>query len=199
MYKFFINFQKTIAYSKKIGYNILKFQTEVYTTMPGTIIMIVVLVGLFYFMYRSNKKQERETNLMRSNLEVGDEITTAGGIIGEIVKIKDETVTIETGKDRTKIRILRSAVRNVDVHAYEKRGDGKKPEDIQLADGKQKNKVKDMNGNENNETVKVGSSTKKKKKKVESTVTENAVEEPKKDELEVVSEPVEAASEEKAE
>lgn len=94
----------------------------------GTIIMIVVLIGLFYFMYRSNKKQERETSQMRNSLEVGDEITTIGGIIGEIVKIKEETVTIETGKDRTKIRILRSAVRTVDVHAYEKRGDGKKPE-----------------------------------------------------------------------
>ena len=96
----------------------------------GTIIMIVVLVGLFYFMYRSNKKQERETSQMRNSLEVGDEITTIGGIIGEIVKIKEETVTIETGKDRTKIRILRSAVRAVDVHAYEKRGDGKKPEPV---------------------------------------------------------------------
>ena len=92
------------------------------------IIMIVLLVGLFYFMYRSNKKQEREAANMRNSLEVGDEITTIGGIIGEIVRIKDETVTIETGKDRTKIRILRSAVRTVDVHAYEKRGDGKKPE-----------------------------------------------------------------------
>ena len=94
----------------------------------GTIIMVVLLVGVFYMMYRSNKKQERETSQMRNSLEVGDEITTIGGIIGEIIKIKEETVTIETGKDRTKIRILRSAVRTVDVHAYEKRGDGKKPE-----------------------------------------------------------------------
>ncbi len=93
----------------------------------GTIIVIVLIVGLFFLMFRSNKKQERETAEMRNNLEVGDEITTIGGIIGEIVKIKEETVTIETGKDRTKIRILRSAVRVVDVHAYEKRGDGKKP------------------------------------------------------------------------
>ena len=94
----------------------------------GTILMVVLLVGVFYMMYRSNKKQERETAEMRNNLEIGDEITTIGGIIGEIVRIKEETVTIETGKDRTKIRILRSAVRSVDVHAYEKRGDGKKPE-----------------------------------------------------------------------
>ena len=48
---------------------------------------------------------------------VGDEITTIGGIIGKIISIKEETLMIETGHDRTKIRILKSAVRNVDVHA----------------------------------------------------------------------------------
>ena len=83
----------------------------------GTIIMIVLLVGLFYLMYRSNKKQEREAAQMRNSLEVGDEITTIGGIIGKIVSIKDETVLIETGHDRTKIRILKTAVKNVDVKA----------------------------------------------------------------------------------
>jgi preprotein translocase subunit YajC len=88
----------------------------------GSIIMIVVIIGVFILMWRSNKKQEREQNDMRNNLEVGDEITTIGGIIGEIVRIKEETVTIETGKDRTKIRILRSAIRSVDVHAAEKDG-----------------------------------------------------------------------------
>ena len=108
----------------------------------NTVIMIVLVVGLFYLMYRSNKKQERETAQMRNSLEVGDEITTIGGIIGEIVKIKEETVTIETGKDRTKIRVLRSAIRNVDVHAYEKRGDGKKPV-APVESAQQKPKLKD--------------------------------------------------------
>lgn len=120
----------------------------------GTIIMIVLVIGLFYLMYRSNKKQEREASQMRNSLEVGDEITTIGGIIGEIVKIKEETVTIETGKDRTKIRILRSAVRAVDVHAYEKRGDGKKPEPVAEAKPNtvpvKKNKVKSLKNNAGN-------------------------------------------------
>ena len=84
----------------------------------GTIILMVVLfVALYFFMIRPQKKQEKETNEMRNNLQVGDEITTIGGIIGKIVSIKEETVTIETSHDRSKIRILRSAVRNVDVHA----------------------------------------------------------------------------------
>ena len=84
----------------------------------GSIILIVVMfAAMYFFMIRPQKKQERETNEMRNNLKVGDEITTIGGIIGKIVSIKEETVMIETGHDRTKIRILKSAVRNVDVHA----------------------------------------------------------------------------------
>ena len=80
--------------------------------------MLVAMVLLFYFfLYRPQKKQEKETNAMRNNLAVGDEITTIGGIIGKIISIKEETLMIETGHDRTKIRILKSAVRNVDVHA----------------------------------------------------------------------------------
>ena len=84
----------------------------------GSILIIVVMfVALYFFMIRPQKKQEKEIANMRNNLQVGDEITTIGGIIGKIVSIKEETVMIETGHDRTKIRILRSAVRNVDVHA----------------------------------------------------------------------------------
>ena len=81
-----------------------------------TIGMIVVLVVVFYFFgIRPQKKQEAAD--MRNNLTVGDEITTIGGIIGKIVSIKEETMIIETGRDHTRIRLLKSAVRNVDVHA----------------------------------------------------------------------------------
>ena len=80
--------------------------------------MIVVLIAVFYFVgIRPQKKQEKEVANMRNNLQVGDEITTIGGIIGKVVSIKEETITIETSRDRTKIRLLRSAVRTVDVHA----------------------------------------------------------------------------------
>lgn len=83
--------------------------------------MILMLVGLLVVMYfvmiRPQKKQEKEQNDMRNNLAVGDEITTIGGIIGKIVSIKEETCVIETSHERTKIRILKSAVSRVDVKA----------------------------------------------------------------------------------
>ena len=81
------------------------------------LLIVVMFAAMYFFMIRPQKKQEREVNNMRNNLQVGDEITTIGGIIGKIVSIKEETVMIETGHDRTKIRILRTAVRNVDVKA----------------------------------------------------------------------------------
>ncbi|MBR2346541.1 MAG: preprotein translocase subunit YajC [Clostridia bacterium] len=87
------------------------------TSLAPMLIMVLMFVALYFFMIRPQKKQEKETNDMRNNLKVGDEITTIGGIIGKIVSIKEETVMIETGHDRTKIRILKTAVRNVDVHA----------------------------------------------------------------------------------
>ena len=73
--------------------------TTASTGMQGltTIIMLVAMLAVFYFfMYRPQKKQEKETAQMRDSLAVGDEITTIGGIIGQVVSIKDETVMIET-------------------------------------------------------------------------------------------------------
>ena len=88
----------------------------------GSIFLIIAMIAIFYFfMYRPQKKQENEAKRMKDNLAVGDEITTIGGIIGEVVSIKDETCVIETTKDKCKIRILKSAISKVDVKASEKK------------------------------------------------------------------------------
>ncbi|MBQ7354665.1 MAG: preprotein translocase subunit YajC [Clostridia bacterium] len=78
-------------------------------------ILVVMLVVMYFVMIRPQKKKDREDAAMRNNLMVGDEITTIGGIIGRVVSIKDETCVIETSKACTKIRILKSAIRSVDV------------------------------------------------------------------------------------
>ena len=86
------------------------------------ILLVVMFVAFYFFGIRPQKKQEREVNAMRNALTVGDEITTIGGIIGKIVSIKDETCVIETTHERTKIRILKSAVSRVDVKAEDSEG-----------------------------------------------------------------------------
>ena len=81
------------------------------------LILPLLLVIMYFFMIRPQKKQEKETNQMRNNLAVGDEVTTIGGIIGKVVSIKEETCVIETAHERTKIRILKTAISRVDVKA----------------------------------------------------------------------------------
>ena len=94
--------------------------------MPGgdiwmTIGLVAVVGVVFYFfILRPQKKQEKQAAEMRNNLSVGDEITTIGGIIGKVVSIKEETMVIETTRDHTRIRLLKSAVRTVDVPANAK-------------------------------------------------------------------------------
>ena len=82
--------------------------------------MVLIIGAMVVFMFissRKQKKQEKEIADMRNNLNVGDEITTIGGIIGKVVSVKEETCVIETSRDGTKIRILKSAVSRVDVKA----------------------------------------------------------------------------------
>lgn len=85
----------------------------------GAVVMIAQLLPLvlvfvvFYFMLiRPQKKRDKAVQKMRANLEVGDEIVTSGGIIGRVVSLKEDTIVIETGSDRSKIRIARWAVQS---------------------------------------------------------------------------------------
>ena len=54
---------------------------------------------------------------MRDNIAIGDEITSIGGIVGKVVAVYEETVIIETSKDKTHIRLLRRAIGSIDVKA----------------------------------------------------------------------------------
>ena len=99
-------------------FNFLAAEGEPTGGLLTTLIMIAAMIAFFYFfIIRPQKKQEKEATDMRNSIQVGDEITTIGGIIGKVVSIKDETLVLETTRDCTKIRILKNAVRSVDVKA----------------------------------------------------------------------------------
>ncbi|MBE6785048.1 MAG: preprotein translocase subunit YajC [Ruminococcaceae bacterium] len=80
----------------------------------GSTGMIVMLVGMFALMYfmtiRPQKKRQKEEQEMRNAVEVGDEITTIGGICGRIVTVKEDRLIIETGSDKNKMTVTRWAV-----------------------------------------------------------------------------------------
>ena len=85
-------------------------------SMIQLIIMPIVIVIAFYFiLIRPQSQKQKEEENMRKNLEIGDEITTIGGIVGRVVNINDDTDTmvIETGADRTKIKLKKWALSSV--------------------------------------------------------------------------------------
>ena len=79
--------------------------------MLGTVGMLVVMLAIFYFMLiRPENKKKKELAKMRSELAVGDESTTIGGIIGTICAVKEESIVIETSADRVRIEFAKWAI-----------------------------------------------------------------------------------------
>ena len=74
---------------------------------------ILLIVLMYFLMIRPQQKKQKEEAKMRANLRVGDELTTIGGIKGRVVSIKDDTITIETSNDRTKIVFEKAAIGTV--------------------------------------------------------------------------------------
>ncbi len=76
-----------------------------------TIVPLVLMIVIFYFLLiRPEKKRTKKMKEMLDNLQVADEVVTTGGIIGRVLSVKEDTVLIETGSDRTRIRVLRSSI-----------------------------------------------------------------------------------------
>ena len=89
-------------------------------SLLSTVGMIVIFGFVIYFlMYRPQKKQEKAVAEMRNSLQVGDEISTTGGILGKVIQIKDDFIVIETGGDRTKLKMTKWAVRAIEHRADE--------------------------------------------------------------------------------
>ena len=86
--------------------------TESYISLSFTLALMLVM--LYFMIYRPQKKQEKKDAAMRSSLEIGDQVTTIGGIIGRVVAIKDDTFVLETGADRVKIRFTKNAISSVE-------------------------------------------------------------------------------------
>ena len=86
--------------------------TESYISLFFTLALMLVL--LYFMIYRPQKKQEKKDAAMRAALEIGDQVVTIGGIVGRVVAIKDDTFVLETGSDRVKIRFTKTAIASVE-------------------------------------------------------------------------------------
>ena len=89
---------------------------------------ILIFVALYFIILRPQKKKQKEEEALRSSIEIGDDVTTIGGIVGRIIAVRDEdeTIVIETGSDKTRIRFKKWAISSVDTPEKQPKKEDKK-------------------------------------------------------------------------
>ena len=103
---------------------------EVGASMGSTVIMLVLMVAVFYFMLiRPENKRKKEAEEMRSSLHKGDKITTIGGIIGTVVDVKENNIVIETSADQVRIEFAKWAISSNETAAENAKAEAKKAEE----------------------------------------------------------------------
>lgn len=81
--------------------------------------LIAIIAVMYFLLIRPQRKREKETRAMINALKVGDKVTTIGGIVGKIARIKDNTVIIETGNvgtpdEKSYIKMERDSIKSVE-------------------------------------------------------------------------------------
>ena len=73
------------------------------------IMLAAIFVGMWFFMIRPQRKQQKELDNFRNSLKNGDKVVTIGGIYGTVCEVKDAYVLVEIDKD-VKIRVSKQAL-----------------------------------------------------------------------------------------
>lgn len=80
--------------------------------MSNTMPFIIVLAVMYFMLISPQKKREKRMQELRNTLEIGDGVVTAGGIVGRVISIKEDTVVIESAS--SKIRVKRWSISEVE-------------------------------------------------------------------------------------
>lgn len=75
--------------------------------------LIMIFVIFWLLLIRPQKKKDQKIQEMRKGVQVGDEIVTIGGIVGKILSVKDDTIVVYCGADKTKMEFKKWAVSEV--------------------------------------------------------------------------------------
>ena len=98
--------------------------------MTSSIIMIVAMLAVFYFMLiRPENKRKKEAEQMRSSVKTGDKITTIGGIVGVVVNVKEDKIVLETGADQVRIEFAKWAISTNETAAENAKAEAKKAQE----------------------------------------------------------------------
>ena len=108
----------------------VNFLAEIPGGMSSSIIMLVAMLAIFYFMLiRPENKRKKEAEQMRSSVKTGDKITTIGGIIGTVVNVKDEKIVIETSADQVRMELAKWAISTNETAAEAAKAEAKKAQE----------------------------------------------------------------------
>lgn len=78
--------------------------------MSMILMMVIMVIVFYFFLIRPENKKKKEAAEMRNALKVGDNITTIGGIVGDVVSIKEDNLVIETSADKVRVEFAKWAV-----------------------------------------------------------------------------------------
>ena len=85
------------------------------TNMIISIVYMVALFAILYFLFiRPQRKKEKQLEELRSSLEVGQMVTTIGGMLATVAKVEEEFVVLEVGPNRTKMPFKKWAIASVE-------------------------------------------------------------------------------------
>ena len=110
--------------------NIFLTQAAGAAGMSSSIIMLVAMLAIFYFMLiRPENKRKKEAEQMRSSVKTGDKIVTIGGITGTVVNVKDTRIVLETGADQVRIELEKWAISSNETAAENAKAEAKKAQE----------------------------------------------------------------------
>ena len=110
--------------------NFLNAGMDAGTGMGSTMVMLIVMLGVFYFMLiRPENKRKKEAEQMRSSVKKGDKVTTIGGIVGTVVDVKENNIVIETSADQVRIEVAKWALSTNETAAEAAKAEAKKAEE----------------------------------------------------------------------
>ncbi|HZK00096.1 MAG TPA: preprotein translocase subunit YajC [Tissierellaceae bacterium] len=81
--------------------------------LQGLLLPVGMIAIFYFFAIRPQKKKEKEINEMRSQLSVGDEVITIGGILAKIITVKEDQVIVEVGTTKTRLELTKWAIGSV--------------------------------------------------------------------------------------
>lgn len=79
----------------------------------GMLLPLLLIPVLYFVMIRPQQKRQKQWQSMLSNIKTGDRVTTAGGIRGTIMSIKDDAIIIKVAPDGIKMEVVKTAIASV--------------------------------------------------------------------------------------